>query len=222
MRPTAFALPVLWLAATAAATDAPGAAHAAMPPDVLRVYLWDCDGGLRVTMRNLLEQDAIVVEFAGETHRLPHVMSGSGARYFDGSLTFWTKGDTALLERAAQPLLNCRVLRTESLLADARERGVVYVGYGNEPGWTLEIGADGRLRYVTDYGAERHEFDSSTVRRDESDGTVVYSAGHDGGRIEVSVARETCADDMSGEPFEYRMVVAYAGRTLRGCARAVR
>lgn len=216
------AIATLLVISTTADVRAAENTASAMSPGVLRAYVWQCDGGLRVHMRNLLREDAIVVEFDGQAHRLPHVISASGARYSDGSLTFWTKGDTALLERAAQPLLHCRELRAESLRADARERGVVFLGYGNEPGWSLEIGADGRLRFVTDYGAEQHEFARSAVRGGETDGVTVFSAGPDGARLEVSVSRQDCADDMSGEPFEYRMTVEYGGRTLHGCARALR
>ena len=39
--------------------------------------------------------------------------------------------------------------------------------------------------------------------------------------IKVTVAREACIDDMSGAEFDHRMVVEFAGQSLRGCAAAV-
>ena len=42
--------------------------------------------------------DKVHILLAGRTLILPHVVSGSGARYSDGNNTFWNKGNTALLE----------------------------------------------------------------------------------------------------------------------------
>ena len=38
------------------------------------------------------------MRFDGRDLRLPHVISGSGARYSDGKTTFWNKGRSALVE----------------------------------------------------------------------------------------------------------------------------
>lgn len=42
--------------------------------------------------------DKVQILLAGRTLALPHVVSASGARYSDGSNTFWNKGNDALLE----------------------------------------------------------------------------------------------------------------------------
>ncbi|RBA25368.1 YbaY family lipoprotein [Herminiimonas fonticola] len=42
--------------------------------------------------------DKVQILLAGRTLILPHVVSASGARYSDGSNTFWNKGNDALLE----------------------------------------------------------------------------------------------------------------------------
>ncbi len=44
------------------------------------------------------DTDKVQILQAGRTLILPHVISGSGARYSDGSNTFWNKGNEALLE----------------------------------------------------------------------------------------------------------------------------
>lgn len=44
------------------------------------------------------ENDAVSVTLPDETLELPHVQSGSGAKYSDGSTTFWTKGDEAFVQ----------------------------------------------------------------------------------------------------------------------------
>ncbi|GGI54243.1 YbaY family lipoprotein [Oxalicibacterium solurbis] len=44
----------------------------------------------------------------GRTVTLPQVISGSGARYSDGSTTFWNKGDMALFEMNGVEYKDCR------------------------------------------------------------------------------------------------------------------
>jgi membrane-bound inhibitor of C-type lysozyme len=57
-----------------------------------------CPDGQTV-MAQFQPQDKFVdVRFAGRALRLPHVISGSGARYSDGKTTFWNKGRSVLME----------------------------------------------------------------------------------------------------------------------------
>jgi putative lipoprotein len=201
----------------------PAAASAEVPPPegVLRAYVWDCDGGLTLRMKNLYREDAITLEMHEGPRRLPLVVSASGAKYSDGSLTFWTEGDTAILEREGSAPVNCRESRYASLLADARERGVRYRGRGNEPGWTVEVGPGSRLEFVTNYGQDRHAFDAATESGSESAGARVVRAEQGDHRIKVSVTTEPCTDDMSGEHFEQLVVVEFGGKTFRGCGTAL-
>jgi len=211
-------------AATVPTTGTPASAPPAdeAPPEgVLRAYVWECDGGLTLNMKNLFRENAITLEMHEGPRKLPQVVSASGARYSDGSITFWTKGSTATFERAGSAPVECRELRARSLVADARERGVRYRGTGNEPGWLVEIGPGTRLTYVTMYGEERHEFATFTERDGEQTGVRVFTADTDKGPFTVTVARETCLDDMSGDEFDHRMVVEWGEETRRGCATAV-
>lgn len=192
------------------------------PEGVLRAYVWECDGGLTLRMKNLYREDAITLEMHEGPRRLPLVVSASGAKYSDGSLTFWTKGSEASLEREGSPPVRCREARAQSLRADARERGVIYRGQGNEPGWTVEVGPGRRMSYVTDYGGQRYDVEATTERGGDEIGVHVYIAETPAGRLKVSVAKEPCADDMSGEAFDHRMVVEHGGSTYRGCATELR
>lgn len=212
-------------ATTAANADPPlpGARDEVPPPQgVLRAYVWDCDGGLRLRMKNLYREDAVTLELHEGPRKLPHVLAASGAKYSDGSLTFWTKGSTAILERAGGATVSCRELRAESLIADARERGVRYRGAGNEPGWVIEIGPGSHLLYAGDYGQDRREFDDVTERDGGTAGVLTFDAGAGPQRIAVTVTPTACNDDMSGAEFEFRMDVEVADQRLRGCATVIR
>jgi uncharacterized membrane protein len=208
-------------AAPAASMPAPiaGEPATALPEGVLRAYFWECDRDVTLVMRNLLEERSVGLEIHGETHKLPQVVAASGAKYSDGDFTFWTKGETAIFQRGTGPEVACREVRAKSLVEDARARGVLYRGRGNEPGWTLEVGPNDRLQFVTMFGEQKFEFAGATVAN--VDGTTVYAAQAGEDAIKVSVKQEPCTDDMSGEPFDYRMVVEHGGQTLRGCAVAL-
>jgi membrane-bound inhibitor of C-type lysozyme len=58
-----------------------------------------CPDGQTVMAQFQLPEDKFVnVRFAGRELRLPHVISGSGARYSDGKTTFWNRGKSVLME----------------------------------------------------------------------------------------------------------------------------
>jgi len=57
-----------------------------------------CPDG-QVVMAQFQPQDQFVnVRFAGRDLRLPHVISGSGARYSDGKTTLWNRGRSVFVE----------------------------------------------------------------------------------------------------------------------------
>jgi putative lipoprotein len=210
------------LASAAVPAGAPPAEDVPPPEGVLRAYVWECDGGLTLRMKNLYRESAITLEMHEGPRKLPLVVSASGAKYSDGSLTFWTKGGEASLERAGSPPVQCREARAQSLRADARERGVIWRGQGNEPGWLVEIGPGGRMSYVTNFGEQRYDVEATTERGGDEIGVHIYIAETPAGRLKVSVAKEPCADDMSGEAFDHRMGVEPGGNTYRGCATELR
>jgi putative lipoprotein len=194
---------------------------ATLPPGILLAYVWDCDDGTSLTMDNLLAERAIALQLPDGPRRLPQVVAASGVKYDDGAVSFWTKGNTAMLQRKDGPVVNCTESRPKSLLADARTRGVTYRGAGNEPGWVLEIVAPDRLVFVTNYGQDRHEFDGAAVSGNPESGAK-YQAADGGQSIRAMLKLEPCQDDMAGTPFDYSLIVEFGGRTYRGCAASTR
>jgi putative lipoprotein len=187
-----------------------------LPAGVLHAYVWRCDDGQSLTMHNRLSERSIVLDLPEGPRKLPQVVSADGARYADESLQFWTRGREATFERTGSASLHCEEIRAQSLVEDARDRGVSYRGLGNEPGWTLEIGPGTALTWVTNYGTETHAWPNAVASGDPATG-LSLTAGKAGEAIIVTVKREPCADDMSGDAFDYRFVIETGGRTLRGC-----
>ena len=57
-----------------------------------------CPDGQTVMARFEPQDQFVSVRFAGHELRVPHVISGSAARYSDGKTTFWNKGRSVLVE----------------------------------------------------------------------------------------------------------------------------
>jgi membrane-bound inhibitor of C-type lysozyme/uncharacterized protein YndB with AHSA1/START domain len=214
-------------AAPAAATAQHAASKATVAPaedvpeGVLLAYVWDCEDGTSLAMKNLLREKAIVLDLHEGPRNLPQVVSASGAKYDDGSVSFWTRGDTAMFERTGGAVVNCRENRARSIVADARARGVAYRGQGNEPGWVLEISPPDAIVFNTNYGQERHAFQGVTVTGGAAS-SAEYRAATGDMQIAVTVTLEPCRDDMAGTQFDYSFIVQFGDRTYRGCGNDMR
>lgn len=68
--------------------------------------IYRCDDGTSVTASFINSTNEVLITTGGRTFRLPQAISGSGARYTDGSVLFWIKGDDAQLEAAGRST-NC-------------------------------------------------------------------------------------------------------------------
>ena len=68
---------------------------------------WHCDGGSAFSVRFI--NGGAEVSAVGRTYALPHVQSGSGARYSNGAVEYWEHGGQATLSGApGGPYANCR------------------------------------------------------------------------------------------------------------------
>jgi membrane-bound inhibitor of C-type lysozyme len=184
------------------------------PAGTLRAYVWYCADGQKLVMRNLFREKAVAIDFHDGTRRLDQTISASGARYADAVAVFWTKGSAATLERQGTPAVKCEERRAESLVEDARVRGVSFRAIGNEPGWVLEIGPAGRISWTTNYGELRYDFDQSQMAT-AGDATT-YTAQQGTNTIKVTVKAERCVDDGDVE-YDHSANVEFEGQSYRGC-----
>ncbi|NWG26360.1 MAG: MliC family protein [Pseudorhodoplanes sp.] len=71
-----------------------------------KTFLYDCDGGLQVAV--YFDRDAAFIQLDGKALKLPQRLSGSGARYAKGGVSFWIKGNDAMLKRTRTgKTINC-------------------------------------------------------------------------------------------------------------------
>lgn len=189
---------------------------------MLQAHVWQCSDGSTIHTRNIASPPAIALRTASETRTLPQVRAASGVRYQDATMQFWTKGDGATFERQPGTTTECRENRSQSLLEDARVRGITFRGTGNEPGWLLEIGPDNRLMFEDGYGSMRVVFQSLPPRSDSPPGVTVHENTSSAQRLKVTLRRQKCADTMSDETFPYTVDIEIDGVKRRGCGRSLR
>jgi putative lipoprotein len=194
----------------------PPAAPVAAASEVGRTFVFECAGQLRFTVRTGPGEVAVWVprELGGRYAVLSQSRAASGARYEEGDLVFWNKGELATFELAGQTYTDCPSNPREVPWADAARRGAIFRALGNEPSWNLEVHRD-QLVLVTDLGTERAEFPYADPVV-AGPRTTYRSAG---GELVVVVERQACVDTMSGDGFEASATLTVPGGTLRGCGR---
>ncbi len=191
----------------------------AVPGRTGTTYVYQCNDGLRFTAR--IEGEKAWLFLPSGTISLPHVEAASGAKYSDGSFTFWTKGESAMLEGGNQPRTECKNDRAEAIWEDAKLRGADFRATGNEPGWHLEISREYGLLLVTAYGNERYAFAPTEPSSDSASGKTTYQAKQAGHELKVMLEARRCADTMSGAQFETTVTVMIDGKQLNGCGKAL-
>ncbi|MDX1396182.1 MAG: META domain-containing protein, partial [Gemmatimonadota bacterium] len=120
------------------------------------------------------------------------------------STFFWTRGDNALASIRGDAYPECGPPDAE----------VVLVARGNEPGWRLDL-TDDSLILVSDYGESRVE--AATPVPEITGADRRYAVATDAGELVISIADRLCADDATGMPHPYQVVIEKDGQTLRGC-----
>lgn len=197
----------------ASALGVPGATE-------LRTFAYNCDDSTYVVASLDRATDGLWFFLPGQTVCLPHVAAASGAKYSDGTITFWMKGSEALLEVADGRTVRCTENRRESWFEDAKLRGMDFRAVGNEPGWTLELGPE-RSALVTDYGNTRFEFATPAPEVDAEGRTAVYRATVDGTDIVIRTTLEPCMDSMDGSQYSHRVEIQVRDERLLGCGRGL-
>lgn len=183
--------------------EAPGRA-AVLPLDPQPPVQFRC-GEQTVTLRHFGELSTL--QAAGRTYTLHPVRTASGVKRVsvdDERTSIWVKGDAARLELAGVAQPECRLVAEKP----------VFRAVGNEPGWRLDVRADG-LSLLLDHG-DTHVFAPSPLVVD-GDGMRSYEAVSAGGPLTAVVFARHCVDSMSGMPHPRTVEVRWQGRVLKGC-----
>ncbi len=175
-----------------------------------------CPDGWRFDV--LVETDGVRLFLPDRTVDLEHIPSASGAKYEAGEVLYWSKGEEALVEVDGSAHSGCSVTNHGSPWARAAADGVTFRALGQEPGWIVNLRADGSAEVSADYGETEVAFPSSELDRGE-DGRLTVSADHDGHAVEMRIDPGECFDAMSGFELPAEVHLTLDGRRLDGCGR---
>ena len=131
-----------------------------------------------------------------------------------------TEDPAVMLDRGDGDSVTSSKNRRQSIIEDAKFRGVDYWATGNEPGWRLEIAPE-RILLVTNYGVDEFDFPTPVPSVSRQGGWTVYQTRAEGHSLRVEIRDTECFDDMSGERFESTVVLELDGTTYRGCGQAL-
>ena len=180
------------------------------------VSVYRCGGDERFTVRSY--DDSVRVQRDLYAVTLPRVLSASGARYSDGSATFWSRGDEARLETPTDTLASCRGRGAATPWDVSRLLGYELRAIGQEPGWMVEVERGRRMHVLADYGAV--EFFTASPHEERDPTAVLYRAADPaGGEVVLTVREAACEDVMSGEAFPLTVSVRLRGAEYAGCGR---
>lgn len=153
--------------------------------------------------------------------RLPQAVVANGARYQDGEISFWNRGDQARVE-TPRGQLQCQLAEQRRGMTRTEQPGVMFLGRGNEPGWTVALAHDEpSLTLTLNYGQERKTFPYMVSVMDNQAGRVVVENAQQEPFFRLRIEAGACFDDMSGEPFPARVTLTYGGQQYSGCGQGI-
>ena len=92
-------------------------------------------------------------------------------------------------------------------------------GFGNEPGWTVEVADSLGVRFTFDYGQATVSLPRTGVTIETGDATITYRGEVDGRRLLVEITERHCADTMADDTFDFAVRVTLDQRAFAGCGR---
>ena len=184
-----------------------------------KTYVYECSNGFTFTVR--LDHENVYLFLPDKNARLANVPSASGTKYRNDLITFWSKGEEALLDTGNTIYRNCRNNRAKAIWENAKLNGLDFRAVGNEPGWFLEINTGDKIRFVNNYGQDRYEFATPEPKIDKQAHITTYTTHNDTNTLTVTIHGKPCRDSMSGESFANIVTVTLDNTEFQGCGRAL-
>lgn len=181
----------------------------------LQTFAWNCLTNGYVVTDYRQADNAMWLFLPGSTTLLPRKAAASGAKYSNGEFTFWSNANEAILT-TPEGDDHCVENRKASILEDAKLRGVDFRGFGNEPGWVLEISAN-QMVFITNYGEDSYEFTVTGHEMEPGSRVVTYTSSALGKDIAVKIIGDVCQDTMEDKAYETGVEVEFDGNTYKGC-----
>lgn len=143
----------------------------------------------------------------GKTIDLLPTPAASGAKFAaqdDPETFFWSKGNSALVSLAGEPLPEC--------VAAVPVEKTPFRARGNEPGWNVTMSGE-QIALSLDYGTR--EIKAKLPEPVETNGTRVYSLPEQ--NLSIRISEHPCSDTMTGMPYPSTVELEIEDQRLTGC-----
>ena len=153
--------------------------------------------------------------------QLPQAIVASGARYQQGDISLWNRGNKAQVE-TPRGQLQCELAEQRQAFTRADYPDVMFLGRGNEPGWMLKLSSQTpEMTLISNYGRETRTLPYMVSVMDNDAGRVVIENAQADDFFRVRIEASACFDDMSGEPFPARVTLSIDGQQYKGCGQGI-
>jgi uncharacterized membrane protein len=190
------------------------------PGSAQRFDAWHCEPARQHLVTATNANDLRLWSLHG-AWRLPQAVVASGARYQDGEISFWNRGEKALVE-TPRGQLQCTLAEHRDALTRTERPGVMFFGRGNEPGWSVALANETpTLTMELNYGEESVQQPYMVSVMDNEAGRVVLENADVTPFFRVRIEAGACFDSMSGKPFPARVTLTYNGEQYSGCGQGI-
>ncbi|XGA80972.1 MliC family protein [Halomonas sp. CH40] len=153
--------------------------------------------------------------------QLPQAIVASGARYQQGDISLWNRGDKAQVE-TPRGQLQCQLAQQRQAFTREDYPDVMFLGRGNEPGWIVKLSSQTpEMTLISNYGRETRTMPYMVSVMDNDAGRVVIENAKADDFFRVRIESSACFDDMSGEPFPARVTLSIDGEQYKGCGQGI-
>ncbi|NOQ63127.1 MAG: hypothetical protein GQ582_01285 [Methyloprofundus sp.] len=184
-------------------------------------FVYECPAADDFTVS--ADNDQAWVFLPEETLQLKSVPTASGVKYANDTETvsFWNKGEEAILDLGATQYTACKNNRSKAIWENAKLKGVDFRALGNEPGWIVEMGQRSVVFVRFQPEMVQHVFKTTEPVTDAVNGESVYTLDNDDHDMQMTISEISCQDSMSGESFESKVTVKLDGQVFIGCGKAL-
>ena len=201
-------------------TTAPLLPAALFPGSAEKFDAWECQPANQNLVTAVNDDNLRLWSLHG-AWRLPEAVVASGARYQDGEISFWNRGDQAQVE-TPRGQLQCQQGLVREASTRANHPGVMFLGRGNEPGWSIELAHDAPvMTWTTAYGTETQTLPYMVSVMDNEAGRVVIENANAEHFFRVRIEAGACFDDMKGQPYPARVTLTIDGEQYNGCGQGI-
>lgn len=141
--------------------------------------------------------------------KLNYFLSGNKLGLLDAKGIAVPNAMLTKLSRNVEDVTNESFEKNDDRWLERRWRGIDFAGMGNEPFWSVDVDLGGKIVFKSLVDNNTFEYDIYSENDLVDAVRASYNAMNEISEINVDIYKEECTDNMSGEVFNYRVVVKH-------------